>query len=65
MRVRPELLVAYRQAGEDLENVPLFSEPFRRSQVAIEWLRKERPQLVLPLTVQTELSVSQQVSANK
>ena len=64
MRARPELLVAYWQAKEDLERVTFFYEPLRRSKVAAEWLKRETPQLVLPLTVQTELSIAEQVSAN-
>ena len=47
-----ELLAAYRQAKEEIEKVPLFYKPL------------ETPQIVLPLTVQTELSVSLQVSVN-
>ena len=61
MRARPELLAAYR---EEPEKVPLFCEPLRRSNVAVEWLKRDTPRLVLPLTVQTELAAAVQVSAN-
>ena len=64
VKARPELLVAYRLASEELAKVPLFYEPLRRSNVALEWYQKEAPRIILPLTVQAELSVSLQVSAN-
>ena len=62
MRARPEVVAAYRQAGEVLMDVPSY-EQLKRSIVAFEWLQKKGPRIVLPLTIQTELSVSGQVSA--
>ena len=63
IRGRLEVLAAYWQAGEVIELVP-FYEPLRRSTIALKWFQKETPKIILPLMVQTELSVSLQVNAN-
>lgn len=62
MRARPELNVCWKQARGDLATVPSFYEPLRRSVMAFEWFRESKPVTVLPLTVQTELSIAAQVS---
>ena len=64
MRVRSELIPAYHQASENLKQVPTYYEPLRRSIVAFQWFKASKPTLLLPMTVQTELSMAQQVSAN-
>ena len=63
MRGRPEVVAAYRLAREVLDDVPAFYEPLKRSIAAFEWLKRTGPKVVLPLTVQTELSVAGKVSA--
>ena len=47
-----------------LTDAPSFYEPPKHSITALEWLQKEGSRNVVPLTVQTELSVSRQVSVN-
>ena len=51
MRARPEVVAAYRQAGEVIELVQSFYEPLRRSIIVLEWFQKETPKVILPLTV--------------
>ena len=64
IRARPEIVLAYRQAQENLKQVHTFYEPLRRSIMAFEWFKATKPTVLLPITVQTELSLAPQVSAN-
>ena len=64
MRARPEIVPAYHQARENLKQVPTYYEPLRRFIVAFQWFKASKPTVLLPMTVQMELSLSPQVSVN-
>ena len=61
MRARQEI-TAYHLASSNLEMVPSHYEPLKRSIVAFQWFKESKPKTILPMTVQTELSLSNQVS---
>lgn len=54
MRARPELLVAYRQAGENFETTNKFYPSLCLSKLAHQWCVTQHPQLFVPPTVHTD-----------
>ena len=65
MTARQELVATWRLAGEQMENVPAKNDELLRSVCAYTWVQKRikasAPSLLLPPTVQQELSYSPQV----
>ena len=62
MRARQEIITAYNLASSNIEMVPSHYEPLKRSIVAFQWFKESKPKIILPMTVQTELSLSNQAS---
>ena len=62
MRARPELVVAYKQAGEKFEATDNFYLSLRLSKLAHRWCVSQRPQLFVSPTVHTEMMQAPQVS---
>ena len=62
VRARQEIIMAYHLASSNLEMVPSHYEPLKRSIVAFQWFKESKPKTILPMTIQMELSLSNQVS---
>ena len=62
MRARPELMVAYKQAGEQFEATDKFYVSLRLSKLAHHWCLSQRPRLFVSPTVHTEMMQAPQVS---
>lgn len=62
MRARLELVVAYRQAGENFETTNKFYPSLCLLKLAHQWCVTQRPRLFISPTVHTEMMQAPQVS---
>ena len=61
IKARSEMAIAYKLAGDTLEDIIKHCKPLGRSRVAYSWCRSLKPMLFITPTVHTELMQAQRV----